>query len=214
MSGIFEYVTGSDSFRAAQGHDPRAVTLTALVYNPKSGLFENPKYLTNKGDVCKVDKVHKVVPASNVLAVSPGNWYYYRAEVRSGALWCLVYKKRSGGIFEFDTQTLLVRSFRNASLLRAQLSFPEHPHANLTYLDFIWNAQRVVSHDKLTANELAAFKKLLGATSNFVVEATQKDSELSSWSFTELEKAKPQIRKTIKVRDKPIAIQRVKRLKL
>lgn len=214
MATLFEYATGSDSFQAAQGHAPRGANLTALVYNTKSGFFENPRSLTNGGDVCKVDKVHKAMPASTVLAVNPGNWYYYRTEVRAGALWCFEYRQRAGGVFEFDTQFLLVRIYQDAPLQRVRLRLPDHPYANVTELDFVWNAQRIKTHDKLTPHELAAFKKLIGETSDYVVEATQDDSELGSWEFSEIERAKPKTKKVVRVKNKPVAIQRVKRLRL
>lgn len=217
MAGIFEYATGSDSFSALRpNYDARSVTLTAHVFNPKSGFFENPRSLTHGSDVCKVKKVHKAIPASTKLAISVGNWYYYRAEVLGGALWCFEYKRKSDdSAFSFVTEFLLIRASMSAPLHRVRLLLPEHPYANVPELDFVWNARRIQNHSDLVAHELAAFKKLTGETSSYVVEATQADDELTSWEFATIEKAKPSTKKIIKNRTgKTVAINRVKKLRL
>jgi len=212
---LIEYCTGSDSFSARGSTPSRSVSLTALVYNTRSGFFENPRSLTNGGDVCKVDKVHKAMPASTVLAQSPGNWFYYRTEVRSGSLWAFELKRRTGGPFAFETEMLLVRFYLKAPLYRVRIFLPDHPFANVSELDFVWNAQRIRTHDQLSPDELNAFKKLTGETSEFVVDVTQQDEELPSWSFTEMEKAAPKTKKLVKSKDKtPLAINRVKKLRL
>lgn len=217
MAGIFEYATGSDSFSAIRpNYDARSVMLTAHVFNPRSGFFENPRSLSHNGDVCKVKKVHKAIPASTKLAVSVGNWYFYRAEVLGGALWCFEFKRKSDeSAFSFVTESLLVRASMSAPLQRVRLLLPEHPYANVPELDFVWNARRIHAHSELVPHELAAFKKLTGETSNFIVEATQDDSELTSWEFATIEKAKPSTKKVIKSKTgKAVAINRVKKLKL
>lgn len=211
---LIEFATGSDNFPSVAGGESRSVQLTALVYNTKSGLFENPRSLSNGGDVCKVEKVHKAMPASTVVAPSPGNWYYYRTEARGGSLWAFELKRRSGGPFSFESELLLVRFYVKSPLQRVQLSLPDHPYANVTELDFMWNCQHVRTHDKLLLEELAAFKKLTGETSNYVVEATQDMAELPSWKFTEIEKAAPKTKKVVRSKNKQVAIQRVRKVRL
>jgi hypothetical protein len=212
---LIEYWTGQDSFSARGSIPGRTVSLTAMVYNTRSGLFENPRSLTNGGDVCKVDKVHKAMPASTVLAASAGNWYCYRTQVRSGSLWAFELRKKSVGMFSYDTETLLVRFYQKAPLMRVKLLLPEHPFANVPELDLVWNAQRIHDSTQLGQDELNAFKKLTGETSDFVVSVTQDPVELASWEFTEIEKAAPKVNKLVRSASRaPVAINRVKRLRL
>jgi len=207
-----EFYSGSDSFPMGG----RNIQFSTLVYNPVSARFENPRSLTaSDTPVCRDVKITQGIPAS-LLVNSLNNqmWYHYRCECRSGSLWLFESRiKQRNSTFGYDTTYLLLRLVAKAPALKATYQLPRHDEANINTLEFTLNARRVRGIEDLTPDEKNAFKKFAGETSDQIVEFSQRESELSGWTFLQLEPAEKKSLSLVKGRNRPVAINRVRRIR-
>lgn len=206
-----EYAGGSDSFPMGG----RNVQVNALVYNPKTALFENPRSIEGADAVVRGAKVVQGIPATTVSVNSQSMWYYYRCEAMSGSLWLIHLRRKDGGPFTFHNEYLLVRMSAKASLIRAELILPPHEEANVQKLEFSWNARRISTYDQLIPDERNAFKKFLGESGpDEMIDVTQTRDELSSWRFSMLEEQEKPKRRLVRSGRKALAVQRIKKIRI
>lgn len=208
---FIEYFSGSDQFPMGG----RNVQVNTLVYNPVSAVFENPRQLTKaEQPVCRDVKITQGIPASMLVnTLNSQMWYHYRAECRAGSLWLMETRVRNGGPFAFDNTYLLIRMMPKAKALRIIYNLPEQLDANIHRLEFTLNARRIRTIADMAPDEKNAFKKFVGETRDAVVEVTQSDAELVGWEFTQLEPDdKPKL-SLQKGKSRPVAINRIRRIK-
>lgn len=194
----------------------RNVQFSTLVYNPASFLFENPRQLTPSPEPIVRDvKITQGIPASVIVNnLNNQMWYHYRCECRAGTLWLFEGRvKQRGKAFGYDSSYLLLRLHPKAPALRAIYNLPRQEDANIHRLEFTLNARRITSYTELTPDERGAFKKFTGETRDIVVDVTQDASELTDWQFSQLEPAAAKTVSVVKSKDRPVEIQRIRRIR-
>lgn len=204
-----EYVSGSDAFPMGG----RTTQFNTLIYNPRTALFENPRTVEGENPVCRDAKITQGIPAS-VVVQNNQMWYHYRCEAKSGSLWLFESRvKIRGKAFGFETEHLLLRLHAKAPALKLVYTLPRQDDANIHKLELTLNARRVLTVADLMPDEKNAFKKFVGETRDVVVDVTQSDDELPNWQFTQLEPDEKKTVTILKGKSKPVAIQRIRRIR-